>query len=216
MGYTEPRSGRSPLFYIGMGCLVLFGLGFVGCVALGVAGFNVFKGVAESANKPIPQEQVIAGLKDIPRYPNAPMVDVPATRIMRTAILTGVSFAKNAGEIQDVEVGVFGPKDPYEKIRAFYDNKMKALGYSLVKSSEDTEEGSKNWTYRKGGTLATFQYSKITPKKRTADAKDTDQAAPTFEGPILMIMRMDGVKEGSKINGYKMGKGNAGDFATGE
>lgn len=213
MGYSEPRAGRSPLFYIGMGCLVLVGIGFVGCVALGFAGFNMVKGLKDEATKPIPQEQVIANLKDIPRYPNAPLIDVPATRMMRA----GMMLMKKTGAFENIEVGIFGPKDPYEKIRAFYDSKLKAAGYTAVKESEDLENNSKQWAYRKGTTIATFQYSKMTKEQSGADIeKEAGQPVPTYEGPVLTIMRMDGVKEGTNINGITRGKGAPGSFDSGE
>lgn len=203
MSYSEPRQGRSPLFFIGIGCLVLFGLGFVGCIAIGAIGVNMFKGVADAADKPIPKEQVIAGLKDIPVYPNAPLVDVPTTRMMRA----GMMLMTKTGAIKQVEVGTFGPKDPYEKIRAFYDAKLKAAGYTAVKASENIENDSKQWSYRKGDTVALFSYQKLTKDEQSTIKSDTpEQSLPTYEGPLLTIFRMDGVKEGTDINGLTKGR----------
>jgi hypothetical protein len=56
----------------------------------------------------------------------------------------------------------------------------------------------------------------MTKKESAAGAEDTDKPLPTYEGPVLTIMRMDGVKEGAKINGFKTGKGAPGDFDKGE
>lgn len=212
MSYAEPRQGKSPWFYVGMGCLVLVALGFAGCVAVGFMGYNWVKGVADASNTPLPKEQILANLKDIPPYPNASLVDVPATRVMRAA----VGLMTKTGAIESIEVAVFGTKDPYEKVRAFYDTKMKAAGYKPEKESTDLATNSKEWRYSKGDNAALFRYGRMTKEESEANFDKKSQPGPTYEGPTVTIMRFDGIKEGTNLDTFSQGARQPGRPTTGE
>jgi hypothetical protein len=196
------RQGRHPMFYVGMGCLVLFCIGMVGCIALGFTAYKVGKegmeAVQKAAKTPVPLETVQAGLGDVPVYPNAKYADSEASRTARAGIRFLMEKLKAA---RSVEVAQFTVADAPEKTLAWYDAKLKAAGYEV----SGTRSGQRK--NRDPEAVPVKQYVHTYKKGDTVVIASYDLPEESKIGS-LMLMRFDGISENFRAESF----GNGGNF----
>lgn len=199
MSYSDApvRQGRSPMFYVGIGCLALFGIGIIAVIVLGMYIANLSKGVQKAIETPVPLETVKAGLQDVPIYPGAQYRDSKETRAARAVMTTMLTQMKTA---QSAEMATFTVSDAPDKTLAWYDTKLKAAGYTVSSTGKNEREGRGdevgvvdefNHSYRRDRTVVVVQFSQ--PEKS--------------QGGKLMIMRFDGISDKFKEKAFQGGGG---------
>lgn len=157
-GGTGERQGRSPWFWVGMGCLGLFIIGGLGVGALILAGMRLFHTVANEKIPPVTAQSVKQELHGVPVYPGA-QLDVPGTEIlMKTATMVRRLAGARAGPMAGWAVASYHVSEPPAKVLEWYDKHTPGwlpTNYASPLAQRLTEGQQRH--YRKGHDMLIVQ-----------------------------------------------------------
>lgn len=176
------KRGKSPWFFVGMGCLGLV------LLTLGLIGYSAFK-VMDAMKQPA------TSLGDVPIYPKAKL-DVPMTKVVQgTAAVTRMITGK-----QSFAASVYRVSVTPEAAVTWYDTEMTKRGYVPTKARQSSigqkMEGQVMHQYfKKEQKEIVMVQAGIAPDNK---ADKTDTADTT----MLIVMRMMGAGARSGGKGF--------------
>ncbi|MDX1932727.1 MAG: hypothetical protein SFU56_09000 [Capsulimonadales bacterium] len=183
MSYQNVSKPRSPWFYVGIGCAVLFFAGMIGCLALGTRVFNAAKEALseaeKEAGKPLTPQQIAASLKGVPFYPESRLEQGTEYRALRTTVVV----MKRLNLFTDAAVATLRTQDSPETVLSWYEKTLPANGYRLIKR-ESRETGGVtriSAQFQKGNDLVFVQVP-----ERTQGS----------EGNSIFLLRFDNTRSG--------------------
>ena len=172
------RRGKSPWFFVGMGCLGLF------LVTIGLISYSAYK-VMGVLKQPITSAGVVQSLGDVPIYPNAKL-DMTMTKVIQgTAAVTQMVTGKNT-----FSAGVFQVPVTPEAAVSWYDTEMVKRGYVANKVRQSS-------VGQKLQSQVQRQYSSKTIKEIVivqAGLTPEEQRTDPKNGTMLILMRMTNLK----------------------
>jgi hypothetical protein len=164
---APPRRGRSPWFYVGMGCAGLVLVSFVGCAVL-------FSRVAsELKNAPTTAAATATALKDIPAYPKANW-DAKTTQVASVTL----KVMSGALKATSTAGGGYTTDDLSAEVFAFYDKEMAKRGYKIASRQDSGRQVQHMYVNKTTKTMAMIQVQD-TPGENG--------------GRTILVMRFDGV-----------------------
>jgi hypothetical protein len=118
------KKGRSPWFFVGIGCLGLI------LLTVGIVSFGAYKMIT-AINRPLTNEEVALSLGNIPIYPKAKL-DMTTTKVIQgTAAMTQMMTGK-----ESFAAGVFRSADTPDTVVNWYDAELGIRGYVPTKARQ--------------------------------------------------------------------------------
>lgn len=179
------KRGRSPWFFVGMGCLGLV------LITLGIVGYGAYQMVS-AINRPITNDEVRDSLGNVPIYPEAKL-DMATTKIIQgTAAMTRMVTGK-----QTFSAGVFRVSVSPEQAVAWYDVELRKLGYEPTKARQPSigqkmENQVMHQYFKKQAKEIVIVQAGVIPEEKKTDPKDAT---------MLIVMRMIGAAAPSGESG---------------
>ncbi|MBC8103487.1 MAG: hypothetical protein H7Z41_12990 [Cytophagales bacterium] len=187
------RRGRSPWFFVGMGCLALVLLTF------GLVGYGVYRGVS-AYNQPVTNEEVVRSLGGIPLYPNAKL-DLETTKATRAASgLTSMMMGK-----QTFAAAAFRVSVTPEVAVKWYDAELTRLGYVATRARQSSV-GQKMENQTMHQYFNDKQKEIVMVQAGIAPDDGRDGRADSKDATMLIVMRLTGLPKPSELEPVTPGK----------
>jgi len=151
-GPPPERKGRPWWFWLlaGCGCFIIVCAVIAGLVAY--QGYRYWKAVEADVGE-VSQASVEKSLEGIPLYPNGTL-ELDTTKAMLTGFRVGErAFQQKPGSVL-AGIAVMKTSDEPRKILAFYDEKLRAMGWKQVEVAQPEKSSGEQHIYQKGDDLA--------------------------------------------------------------
>ena len=178
------RRGKSPWFFVGMGCLGLV------LLTLGIVGYATYK-VVSVVNRPVTKEGIVQSLGDkFPIHPKAKLDMATSKIIQGTSAVTQMITGK-----QGFAAAVFRVPVSPEDVVGWYDVELGKQGFVPTKARQPSigqkmEKQIMHQYFKKDAREMVMVQAGIIP-----DEKKTDSADAT----MLIVMRMSNVSGKSMV-----------------
>ncbi|MES2460640.1 MAG: hypothetical protein V4671_08645 [Armatimonadota bacterium] len=179
------KRGRSPWFFVGMGCLGLV------LITLGLVGYGAYQMVT-AINRPVTNDEVVRSLGGVPIYPNAKL-DMATTKVIQgTAAMTRMITGK-----QTFAAGVFRTSVTPDQAVVWYDVELKKLGYEPTNARQPSigqkmENQVMHQYFKKKAKEIVIVQAGVVPEDKKTDPADAT---------MLIVMRMIGANPTSGASG---------------
>lgn len=190
-GYIPPpppvvKKGKSPWFFVGMGCLGLFVLAFASCAIIAVKATNDFQTALKA---PLSPEQAVApySAAQVPIYPKA-TVNVTVTKTMRAGLSAASGFTGLAGpSVKFNFLALNIPTDVTpEKVTNYYDSTLKKAGWKSVQPNTVQVPGA-------GGGASNVRDQKAYQKGTSQLMVQTTSSSKGAANDTVMLILMTGL-----------------------
>lgn len=178
------KRGRSPWFYVGIGCGLILLLIVGSCAAISIKFASEF-------NKPFNKQEAVQKLGDVPIYPGA-QVDEMQSKAGQVALKAVGGLMKATQST----VLALRTDDLSGEVMAYYDNELNKRGFKLIRQGQQAARSD--------------QHTYVNSKARSVVMVQSRDAPGESGSRAIMIMRFDGMPEENLRNIEQGGGGGGG------